>query len=157
MHINTDPQGVSQQQLLYDSCYGYVPDIVTAEQHILFLRTEKCGSSLTHLRIHHNIPQRSCAVLEVTLDQRRVVIVLEHGQQSRVSVRDVPRFVGLNRQVRRRQREVAVAGGDVRVVVFCSSRRRVEGLVQKLRSRQLGSISMMVRSCLLGYCFRRQH
>ena len=36
MHINTDPQGVSQQQLLYDSCYGYVPDIVTVVQHILF-------------------------------------------------------------------------------------------------------------------------
>ena len=36
MHINTDPQGVSQQQLLYDSCYGYVLDIMTAVQHILF-------------------------------------------------------------------------------------------------------------------------
>ena len=48
-------------------------------------------------------------LLEVALDQRRVVIVLEDGQQRRVAVGDVPRLVGLHRQVGGRQREVAVA------------------------------------------------
>ncbi len=53
-------------------------------------------------------------LLQVALDQRRVVVVLQHGQQRGVAVGDVAGLVGLDRQIRGRQGEVAVAGGDVR-------------------------------------------